>query len=49
MCVDIGMVAVDTNVLVRLLTGDNPSQLKTSMQLFATQDVFIAHTLLLET
>lgn len=49
MCVDIGMVAVDTNVLVRLLTGDNPSQLKTSMQLFATQDVFIAHTVLLET
>ena len=49
MCVDIGMVAVDTNVLVRLLTGDNPSQLKASMQLFATQDVFIAHTLLLET
>ena len=43
------MVAVDSNVLVRLLTGDNPVQFKASVQLFATQDVFIADTVLLET
>ena len=43
------MVAVDTNVLVRLLTGDNPAQFRASVQLFATQEIFIADTVLLET
>ena len=43
------MVAVDTNVLVRLLTGDNPAQFKASAQLFATEEIFITDTVLLET
>ena len=43
------MVAIDTNVLVRLLTGDNPAQSKASHTLFATEDLFIPDTVLLET
>ena len=43
------MVAVDTNVLVRLLIADNPVQFKASTQLFAVEEIFIADTVLLET
>ena len=43
------MVAVDTNVLVRLLIGDNPTQFRASEQLFAAEEIFIADTVLLET
>jgi predicted nucleic-acid-binding protein len=43
------MVAVDTNVLVRLLTGDDPTQAAVARALFETGPVWIAKTVLLET
>jgi predicted nucleic-acid-binding protein len=43
------MVAVDTNVLVRLLTGDEPQQAAAARSLFANEPVWIAKTVLLET
>ena len=43
------MIAIDTNVLVRLLTGDHPAQSKASHTLFATEDIYIPDTVLLET
>ena len=42
------MVAVDTNVIVRLLTGDDPAQEAVARTLFATGPVWIAKTVLLE-
>jgi predicted nucleic-acid-binding protein len=43
------MTAVDTNVLVRLLTGDDPKQAAAARTLFVSEQVFIAKTVLLET
>lgn len=43
------MIAIDTNVLVRLLVNDNPAQGKASQKLFATEEIFIPDTVLLET
>ena len=43
------MTAVDTNVLVRLLTGDDPKQETAARSLFASEDIWIAKTVLLET
>ena len=43
------MIAIDTNVLVRLLTGDHPAQSRASHTLFATDDIYIPDTVLLET
>src|SRR6266436_9254806 len=43
------MIAVDTNVLVRLLTGDDPKQAAAARSLFATQPIWIGKTVLLET
>ena len=43
------MIAVDTNVLVRLLTGDDPKQAAASRALFARESIWIAKTVLLET
>ena len=43
------MIAVDTNVLVRLLTGDDPAQEAAARSLFASGQVWIAKTVLLET
>lgn len=43
------MVAIDTNVLVRLLVGDHPAQAKASRKLFASAEIFIPDTVLLET
>lgn len=43
------MIAIDTNVLVRLLVADDQVQSKASQQLFATETVFIPDTVLLET
>jgi predicted nucleic acid-binding protein len=43
------VVAVDTNVLVRLLTGDHPAQYRASRKLFSAEDVFIPDTVVLET
>ncbi len=43
------MVAVDTNVLVRLLTEDEPKQAAAARALFATESIWIPKTVLLET
>src|SRR5712691_8631408 len=43
------MIAVDTNVLVRLLTGDHPQQSAAARSLFAAEPIWIAKTVLLET
>jgi predicted nucleic-acid-binding protein len=43
------MIAVDTNVVVRLLTNDEPLQAGAARSLFASGPVWIAKTVLLET
>ena len=43
------MTAVDTNVLVRLLTEDDPGQEVATRSLFAAGPIWIAKTVLLET
>jgi predicted nucleic-acid-binding protein len=43
------MTAVDTNILVRLLTGDDPRQAAAARRLFAAGPIWIAKTVLLET
>jgi predicted nucleic-acid-binding protein len=43
------MVAVDTNVLVRLLTGDDPEQAAIARLTFASGQVWITKTVLMET
>ena len=43
------MTAVDTNVVVRLLTADDPKQSAAAKTLFRQQPVWIAKTVLLET
>ena len=42
------MIAVDTNVLVRLLLNDEPTQVQQSKQLFSNNEIFISDTVLLE-
>lgn len=42
------MLAVDTNVLVRLLSTDNPTQTKKARDLFANNEVLVTSTVLLE-
>lgn len=43
------MIAVDTDVLVRLLTGDDPKQEAAARSVFAAGPIWIAKTVLLET
>lgn len=43
------MHAVDTNVVVRLLTGDDASQAKRATALFRKESIFVPKTVLLET
>lgn len=43
------MIAVDTNVVVRLLTRDDLAQYEKAYKLFKKQDVFIGDTVILET
>ena len=43
------MIAVDTNGLVRLLTGDDARQAAAARALFAAESIWIAKTVLLET
>ena len=43
------MLAVDTNIVVRLVTNDDKAQAKRAMAVFAANNVFIAKTVLLET
>ena len=42
------MVAVDTNVLVRLLTGDEPAQSARARAIFERETVLLAKTVILE-
>lgn len=43
------MVAVDTNIIVRLLTQDDNAQYQKSLEIFQTQTIFIPDTVILET
>ncbi len=43
------MIAVDTNLLVRVLTNDDPNQARRALKIFDTGDIFIPKTVLLET
>lgn len=43
------MIAVDTNVIVRLLTQDDEQQYQRSLKLFQEQNIFIPDTVILET
>lgn len=43
------MVAIDTNVLVRLLTEDDQAQYRKSLALFEKENIFIPDTVILET
>lgn len=43
------MVAVDTNIVVRLLTEDDQAQFQKSLSLFERNEIFIADTVILET
>lgn len=42
------MTGVDTNIIVSLLTGDDPGQSEKARALLKKQDVFISDTILLE-
>ena len=42
------MIAVDTNVIVRLLTRDNEAQYKAAHKLFASETLYIPDTVILE-
>ncbi len=44
-----GMIAVDTNVLVRYLIGDDPEQARRARAAIEGQDVLVTTTVLLET
>lgn len=43
------MTAIDTNIIVRLLTGDDASQCQKARGIFESHDVFIPDTVILET
>ena len=43
------VIAVDTNIVVRLLTGDDPAQLERVRRLFETETIFLPKTVVLET
>lgn len=43
------MIAVDTNVVVRLIAGDDPRQSPIARELFERNDVYLPKTVLLET
>jgi|SRR5271157_4603009 len=43
------MTAVDTNIVVRLVTGDDPKQTHAARSLFTAGPIWIAKTVLLET
>jgi predicted nucleic-acid-binding protein len=43
------MIAVDTNLLVRLLTNDDPMEAKRALRVMESDDILIPKTVLLET
>lgn len=42
------MIAVDTNVVVRIVTNDDPAQARRAARLLEKQDFFLSNTVLLE-
>lgn len=42
------MIAIDTNILVRIVTQDDPEQARRAVDLLAGQAVFISKTVMLE-
>lgn len=42
------MIAIDTNIIVRLLTQDDEAQYQASLKLFSENDIFITDTVILE-
>ena len=43
------MIAVDTNIIIRFLTRDDPKQFEAALKLFRKNEIWISHTVLLET
>lgn len=43
------MIAVDTNLLVRILTNDDPIQARSAVKILKSDDIYIPKTVLLET
>jgi predicted nucleic-acid-binding protein len=43
------MISVDTNLLVRILTNDDPIQARRAVKILKSDDIFIPKTVLLET
>lgn len=43
------MIAIDTNIVVRFLTQDDPIQFKQAVKLFQEADLFIPDSVILET
>ena len=43
------MIAVDTNLLVRILTNDAPNQARRAVKILKSDDIYIPKTVLLET
>jgi predicted nucleic-acid-binding protein len=43
------VVAVDTNIIVRLLTGDDLSQMEQAREIFTAVKIFVPDTVILET
>jgi predicted nucleic-acid-binding protein len=43
------MIAVDTNLLVRILTNDDPVQARRALKIVKSDDIYIPKTVLLET
>jgi predicted nucleic-acid-binding protein len=43
------MIAIDTNIIVRFLTADDPAQFKKARALFQKEDIVIPITVVLET
>lgn len=43
------MIAVDTNVVVRFLTKDDPIQFEKSVEIFSKQEIFLPDIVVLET
>lgn len=42
------MIAIDTNLIIRLLTKDDAEQHKTSLKLFESENLFVPDTVVLE-
>jgi len=43
------VIAVDTNIVVRLLTGDDQAQMARAREIFTATEIFIPETVILET